>query len=252
MRTLKNGNHFFMVIFVVDVFILSYVSNAYSEDIWRCGTIAPQGSDYEKLIRKVGSEVEKRFKIKIKIYYSSFFTDETDVVRDMKNGKLDCGLLTGSGLGHLSKYAMVLQLPFLIKSKDEWQKVRNGISNLLTKVVRDDGWEILALFGIGFIHFLSKHPVEGIQDFSGRKFWVWPTNAIQVEVFKILENFGVKPFEVSIIDLMTFCDKIDIIWGPAYAFVAFGWYKHFKYIVFPPFFWGSSSFIKKASREIFT
>ncbi len=235
MRISKNRNRSFLVIFVVDFFVLFLCASiSYSEDIWRCGTIAPQGSDYEKIIKKISSEIEKKFNIKIKVYYSTFFTDEIDIARDMRNGKLDCAILTGNGLGYLSKYAMVLQLPFLIKSKDEWRKVQKGISNLLTKAVRDDGWEILTLFGIGFVHFLSKYKLEEIQDFSDRRFWVWPTNPVQVEVFKVLENFGVKPFEVSVIDLLNFCDKTDIIWGPPYALVAFGWYRHFKYIVFPP------------------
>lgn len=219
----------------VAISISLYAQNSYSsEEIWKCGTIAPPGSGYEKVIKKITSEIEKNINIKIKTYYSNSFKDEIDIVEGMKTGKLDCGMLTGNGLGYLSIYTRVLELPFLIKSKDEWSKIRNRLTTIVANSMRNDGWELLGLFGIGFVHILSKYPIEKIQDFSERTFWVWKTNTIQVESFNVLKTFGAKPLEVSPIDLMEFSDKIDIIWGPMYAFTAYGWYRNFKYIMFPP------------------
>lgn len=252
MKKLKTLIIYFSVIKVS----LLYTNNLYSsEEIWKCGTIAPQGSEYEKVIKKISQELNKIINVQIKVFYATHFRDEIDIVEDMKSGKLDCGILTGNGLGYLSIYARVLELPFLIKSKAEWEKSRTKLLNILGKSMKEEGWEILGLFGIGFVHFLSKYPLEKIQDFSGKAFWVWPTNPIQVESFNILKMFGTKSVEVSPLDLITFCDKIDIIWGPTYTFVAFGWYRYFKYIMFPSilYFPGgvvvSSEKIKKYSPE---
>ncbi len=245
--------------FVLIIFFISlYAQNSYSsssEEIWKCGTIAPPGSGYEKVIKKITSEIEKILNVKIKVYYANSFKDEIDIAEGMKSGKLDCGMLTGNGLGYLSIYTRVLELPFLIKSKNEWNKIRNSITTIIANTMRNEGWELIGLFGVGFVHFLSKYPIERIQDFSDRTFWVWDTNPIQVESFSVLKTFGTKPLEVSPLDLLSFSDKIDIIWGPIYAFVAYGWYRNFKYIMFPPvlYFPGgavvSSEKIKGYSQE---
>ncbi|MCS7213588.1 MAG: TRAP transporter substrate-binding protein DctP [Candidatus Calescibacterium sp.] len=224
------------------------ISPTYSQDIWRCGTIAPPGSEYEKVINRVIKEVKKIIDVEVKVYYANSFGDEIDVARELKAGRLDCGVLTGNGLGYISSYSRAIDLPFLIKSRAEWERIQPRLTAILSNAMRNEGWELLGLFGIGFVHFLSKYPIESLQSFSGRTFWVWKTDLIQIESYNILKMFGVKPFEISVLEVPNFYSSLDIVWGPKYAFIAFGWYRHFKYIVYPPIFYFTGGLVASSEK----
>ncbi|MCS7214441.1 MAG: TRAP transporter substrate-binding protein DctP [Candidatus Calescibacterium sp.] len=261
MKLIKN--YFIFIFWLISVrlffpFTLStflFVPLSYSQDIWKCGTIAPPGSEYEKVINRIIKEINKVINVEVKVYYANSFGDEIDIAKELKAGKLDCGILTGNGLGYISPYSRVLELPFLIKTRSEWERVRPRLTVILTNAMRSEGWELFGLFGIGFVYFLSKYPIENLQDFSGRTFWVWKTNIIQIESYNVLKIFGAKPLEISVLDIPAFYDSLDIMWGPKYAFVAYGWYRYFKYIMYPPtlYFPGgivvSSEKIRKYSPE---
>ncbi len=53
------------------------------------------------------------------MFSGSIVGDEIDIARDLKNGKYDCAILTVNGLGFISSYFRILDLPFMIKNEKE-------------------------------------------------------------------------------------------------------------------------------------
>ncbi len=213
-------------------------SAAFANTKFRCASIAPKGSTFEKILQDVSEKIKKKTGVEIVFFSGSIVGDEIDIAKGLKNGKYDCAVLTSQGLGFISSYFRILDLPFMIKNEKEGDLVRKKLIKAFRELIKSDKYTFVGIAEIGFVQFLSKYPIENINDFKGKKFWIWKSNKVQEETYnKVLKNLGVNGVETPTIwDLQELGDKIDIIWGPPYAVLAFGWYKFVKYIVEPPNF----------------
>lgn len=217
---------------------------------FRCASIAPKGSAFEKILQGVSEKVKNKTGLEIIFFSGSIVGDEIDIAKDLKNGKYDCAVLTTQGLGFISSYFRILDLPFIIKNEKEGDFVRKRLIKAFREVVKSDKYIFISMVEIGFVQFFSKYPIENINDFKGKKFWIWKSNKIQEETYnKVLKNLGANAVETPTIwDLEKLGDKIDIIWGPPYAVLAFGWYRFAKYIVEPPIIYFPAGVIIRKDR----
>ncbi len=130
------------------------------QDLWHLGA------------QKFKEELEKRSNgaITLTIYPNSTLGGDRDLVEGMQMGTVDFGLIAGV-LGNFAPSIQLLELPYLFKSQDEFNKVVKGKigEEIAGKVVETANVRILDWWERGSRQVTANKPINGIDDLKGLK-----------------------------------------------------------------------------------
>lgn len=130
------------------------------QDLWHLGA------------QKFKEELEKRSNgtITLTIYPNSTLGGDRDLVEGMQMGTVDFGLIAGV-LGNFAPSIQLLELPYLFKSQDEFNKVVKGKigEEIAGKVVETANVRILDWWERGSRQVTANKPINGIEDLKGLK-----------------------------------------------------------------------------------
>ena len=86
----------------------------------KIATLAPDGSAWMRELRKAAAEVQAgtQGRVQVKFYPGGVMGNDTVVLRKMRLGQLQGGVLTSSELGQVYPDAAIYSLPFLFDSWD--------------------------------------------------------------------------------------------------------------------------------------
>ena len=178
------------------------VALAADEVIIRLGTLAPRDSSYytalaemrQKWLEATGGNV------KLTIYPDGVQGGEADMVRKMRAGVLNAGLLTVVGLYDIEPSVGGLSyLPLTFHSWDEYDYVVGKLTPRLEKMLLDRGFVVLFWGDAGIVRFFSKTPGTHPDDFKKMKMFTWAGNADQVDMMKSL---GYDPVPLETADIL--------------------------------------------------
>lgn len=195
-------------------------------------TLAPAGTSWTKLLDNWIKEVETKSKgrIKFKMYPGGIMGDEPDVIRKIRKGQLHGGMFTGYGIGRIYSPARVLEVPFLFKSTDESDYVRDQIMPEIEDGFKKNGFELLGWPEIGFIYFFSKHSINSFEDLEKSRIWLWQGDPLGEAFFKAS---NIAPVPLSIIDVYTQISakhgSIDTVFASPFGAIALQWHSKLKY-----------------------
>lgn len=152
------------------------------------GTLAPRGSSYHQALQQLAQDWRKETNgaVKLVIYTDGTQGSEADMVRLMRVGTLQAGLLTVAGLGAIEPAVTGLQnMPLEFRTLDEFDHVLSVMRPELEKRLRDHGFETLFWVDSGWIHFFSVDPAVTPDDFAKEKLFVW-ADPKQVEIMRAI------------------------------------------------------------------
>jgi len=168
----------------------------------RLGTLAPRDSPYyvalqemrQKWLDATGGNV------KLTIYPDGVQGGEADMVRKMREGMLNAGMLTDVGLYDIEPSVGGLSyLPMIFQSWDEYDYVVGRLAPKLEKMLLDDGFAVLFWGDAGIVRFFSKTPGIHPDDFKKMRMFTWAGNAFQVDMMKSL---GYDPIPLETVDIL--------------------------------------------------
>jgi TRAP-type transport system periplasmic protein len=168
----------------------------------KLGTLAPSGSSYhtallemkQKWLEATGGNV------KLNIYPDGTQGGEADMVRMMRAGVLQAGMLTVVGLYDIEQSVGGLSyLPLTFRSWDEYDYVVGKLTPRLEKMLLDKGFVVLFWGDAGIVRFFSKTPGTHPDDFKQMKMFTWAGNAYQVDMMKSL---GYNPVPLETADIL--------------------------------------------------
>jgi len=167
-------------------------------DQLRIGTLVPKNSLYHRQLLEIGEAWRKaEGGGKYLVYPDGSQGGETDIVRRMRIGQLQGGLLSVAGLEAIEPSIAALQLmPLMFRSWDEVDHVREKLRAGMEKKFLDKGLVILAWGDAGWVRFFSKQAAASPADYRGMKFFAWGSEAAQQEIMKRL-GYTPVPLEVS-------------------------------------------------------
>ncbi|MBE9559845.1 MAG: TRAP transporter substrate-binding protein DctP [Proteobacteria bacterium] len=200
-------------------------------------TLMPTGTAWSKLMDDWVKEIEDKSKgrIKVKMYSGGVMGDEPDVLRKIRKGQLHGGLFTGYGIGRIYSPARVLEMPFLFKSVDESDYVREQMMPDIEAGFRKSGFELLGWPEVGFIHFFSTRRITSVDDIRDLRIWLWQGDPLGEAFFKAA---GIDPIPLSIMDVYTQLSakhgSIDTVYTSTFGAIALQWYSKLKYATHIP------------------
>jgi TRAP-type C4-dicarboxylate transport system substrate-binding protein len=180
----------FLALFVV--FALTCFANSQQPRI-RLATLAPQGTSLDVLLKKMGEQWGKApgGGVELVIYSGGTMGSEQEIVKRMRIGQLQAGLLTADGLGMIDPSVKALeQIPLMYRSAAELDFVRSHMESSIEKRMEDRGFVMLGWSMVGFARHFSKQPALHPSDFLRLKQCVGADDTREIQ---ILNSIGGHP-----------------------------------------------------------
>jgi len=168
----------------------------------RIGTLAPKNSLYHRQLMEVGEAWRNAQggNARYLVYPDGSQGGETDMVRRMRIGQLQGGLLSVVGLREIEPSIAALQnMPLMFKSWEEVDYVREKMRPAMEKKFLDKGFVVLAWGDAGWVRFFSKEAALRPDDYKKMKFFAWVSETEQQEIMKSL---GYTPVPLETADIL--------------------------------------------------
>lgn len=159
---------------------------AAAETTIKMATLVPQGSSWHRILQEMAAEWKTASggQVVVRLYPGGVAGDDPDVVRKMRLGTLNAGVLTAAGLGEIDKSVFALSVPLMYDSYDEVYGVLERLRPGLEAKLQAKGFVVLAWADGGWVRFFSQKPVAKPDDLRALKLFSWAGDTEAVELLK--------------------------------------------------------------------
>ena len=180
------------------------VINSYGRPVRiNLGTLAPRGSTYHQSLQAMAEKwrTAPDGGVRLVIYPDGVQGGESDMVRLMRIGSLQAGLLTTMGLAEIEPGVFGLQsAPMMFRDFKEYEYVYNHLHPMLEKRMLAKGFVVLFWADAGWVRYFSKEPMRTPEDLKQAKVFVWSGNTAQVDIMK---HAGFNPVPLETADIIS-------------------------------------------------
>jgi TRAP-type C4-dicarboxylate transport system substrate-binding protein len=168
----------------------------------KLGTLAPRDSSFHRILLAMGEKWRRApgGGVTLTVYPDGAMGGEADMVRKMRIGQVQAGMLTVVGLSEIDPGVTALQnMPMMFRDLQEVDYIREKLRASLEKRLLDKGFVVLFWGDAGWIRFFSKQPVIHPADMKKMKLFVWAGDNSQVDLMK---NAGYQPVPLETSDIL--------------------------------------------------
>ena len=201
----------------------------------KIATLLPDGTSWMKAMRDAAGEISEQTqdRVKIQFYPGGVMGNDKSVLRKIRAGQLQGGVLTAGGLVALTPDIQLYSLPFLFRSFDEVDYVRERMDSLLINSLKREGFVSYGLMEGGFVYLMTQTPVTRVEELRQSKVWAPEGDNISQVAFEAL---GVSPILLPLSDVLTGLQTgmIETIGASPVAAIALQWHTRVKYLTDTP------------------
>jgi TRAP-type C4-dicarboxylate transport system substrate-binding protein len=170
--------------------------------IIRMATLVPEGSSWHLILKQAADQWKQASggRITVRIFPGGVAGDDPDVVRKMRLGTLNAGVLTSVGVAEVDKSVYALGIPLMYDSYDEVYWVLDKMRPKLEQSLLEKGFVVLNWADGGWVHFFTKKPVAVPDDLRKLKLFSWAGDPEAVEVWR---SAGFNPVPLPSTEIAT-------------------------------------------------
>lgn len=220
--------------------------------VFKIASLAPEGSVWVNVFEEFTKEVSEKTngEVGFRYYPGGIMGDDRAMYRKMKVGQLHGGGFTMTGIAEIVPDFRVMAIPFLFRSYQEADYVRDKMVPLFKKRFADEGMQLIAMTEVGFIYTFSNQARTTIADLQQAKTWA-PSNDPLTSAF--LASLDISPITLSIPDVLSSLQTglIDTAFNSLYGSIVLQWYVKAPYVTDQPYGYAYGVFIldkKKFSK----
>ncbi len=168
----------------------------------RMATLVPDGSSWHLILK----ETAERWKqvsggrVTVRLFPGGVAGDDPDVVRKMRLGTLNAGVLTSVGVAEIDKSVYAMGIPLMYDSYDEVYWVHERMRAKLEASLEAKGFVVLNWADGGWVHFFTRSPVAVPDDLRRLKLFSWAGDAEAVEIWR---SAGFNPVPLPSTEIAT-------------------------------------------------
>lgn len=197
----------------------------------KIATLAPENSQWMSEFRAGAKEVRDltEGRVQLKFYSGGVQGNEAKVLRKIQIGQLQGGTFAPTDFQKRYPDLNIYGLPFMFRSEDEVNYVRERLDPKLLAGFDDLGFVTFGFASGGFAIVMSNQPVRSYEDLKGKKVWLPEGDLISYEAMKSLQ---LSPVSLPMTDVLTGLQTglIDMVAIPPVVALALQWHTKVKYV----------------------
>ena len=202
---------------------------ARAQVVVKMATLAPDGSTYHLVLKEMAVKwkTATQGRVIVRLYPGSVAGDDSDVVRKMRLGSLNAGLLTSAGVAAVDPSVMALQVPMLYSSYEEVDHVLSVLGPKLEASLAAKGFVVLNWADAGWVRFFTKTPVRTPNDLKPLRLFAWGNDTDALEIWK---GAGFNPIPLPSTEISTALQTglVSALPTTPTAAVLLQWFQHAK------------------------
>lgn len=168
----------------------------------RMGTVVPKGSLWDESLQYVRQEwrTVSGGSVEVTIYPGGVLGDETEMVRQIRQGRIQAAALSSVGLSRIDNGVSCLQIPMMFASYAELDFVRSRLAPTLERRIEAKGFKVLNWADGGWVHTFTKKAARTPDDVRRMKLF---TSAGDAETERLYNEFGFHVVPLALTDMIT-------------------------------------------------
>ena len=203
---------------------LSLGSAAEAQRMISVATLAPSGSTWMRGLDAANRELRRRTNgsVALRFYPGGVQGDESEVVRKMRQGRLDAAVVTGTGLGLIHRPTLAFMLPGMFPNPAAMQHSRAALSAEVERQFAASGF-VLASWGEGGTpRLFSQRAIRTPADLQQVHPWIWRDDVILPALYGEAGARGVPLALPEVLSALQ-TNRIDTFIAPPLAALALQW-----------------------------
>jgi TRAP-type C4-dicarboxylate transport system substrate-binding protein len=197
--------------------------------IVRMATLVPDGSSWHQILKETAEKWKTLSggRVTVRLFPGGVAGDDPDVVRKMRLGTLNAGLLTAVGVGEIDKTCYALGIPLAYDSYEEVYYVLDKMRPKLEAALEAKGFVALNWADGGWVHFFTQKPVAVPDDLKPLKLFSWAGDPQSVEVWR---SAGFNPVPLPSTEIATALQTglVQALGSPPQVAVISQYFNHAK------------------------
>ena len=163
-----------------------FVSPADAQVTIKIATLVPDGSSWHLILKEAADKWKKisNGRVNVILFAGGVAGDDPDVVRKMRLGTLQAGVLTAVGVAEVDKSVYALGVPMMYASYDEVYAVLEKMRPKLEASIEKQGFIVLNWADGGWVRFFTQKPVATPDDLKKLKLFTWAGDNDSLEISK--------------------------------------------------------------------
>jgi TRAP-type C4-dicarboxylate transport system substrate-binding protein len=196
----------------------------------RLASVAPDGSEWARLMRSFAREVNAATEgdVQIRWYFSGIAGGEQEMIDRIHRGQLDGAASGGMMCQRLAPSMRVMRVVGLFQSRDEARHVLGKLRPRLDRELARSGFANLGEAGMGSDIIFSRAPINSLEDLRRGRFWVWDLDDV---LQRELPGLGIHVLPLPVESAGAAYDdrRSDGFFGITTAALAFQWSARARY-----------------------
>jgi TRAP-type C4-dicarboxylate transport system substrate-binding protein len=199
--------------------------------IVRVATLVPDGSSWHLILKETADKWKQLSggRVTVRLFPGGVAGDDPDVVRKMRLGTLNGGVLTSVGVAELDKSVYAMGIPLMYESYDEVYWVHEKMRPKLEASLEAKGYVVLNWADAGWVHFFTTKPVAVPDDLRKLKLFSWAGDAEAVEIWR---SAGFNPVPLPSTEIATALQTglVEALGAPPQVTVISQYFNHARYM----------------------
>jgi len=210
----------------------------------KVGTLAPPGTPWLSVPEAIAfPEIERLSdgKLLVKIYGGGVMGEDTDILRKMDIGQLDCCGCTALGVLAASPETSALLLPGLFNNYEEVDYICEKFRKRLDEGFEKKGYVLAGLIDTGYFYLFSKNRISGLADLKKQKIITW-FGTMETTLY---EELGINATPVAVPETVSALSTglADTNLAPAAWMLGMQAYQYSNYYLKPPLLYSPAAII---------
>ena len=195
----------------------------------KMATLVPDGSSWHLVLKETADEWKRLSggRVSVTLYAGGIAGDDPDVVRKMRLGTLQAGVLTSVGVAEIDRSVYALGVPMAYSSYEEVYGVLERLRPRLEGALESKGYVVLNWADGGWVHFFTKRPVTRPDDLRALKLFTWAGDTEAIEIWKSA-RFTPVPLQVPDVPTALQTGLVSALGSPAQVAILSQYYVHAK------------------------
>jgi len=177
-------------------------ATASAQVLVKMATLVPDGSSWHLILKETADKWKTLSggRVTVRLYAGGVAGDDPDVVRKMRLGTLNAGVLTSVGVAEIDDSVYALGVPLMYESYEEVYDVLEKMRPTLEAKLEAKGFVVLNWADGGWVHFFTQQPVAVPDDLKKLKLFSWAGDADSVDIWK---SAGFNPVPLPATEIAT-------------------------------------------------